>query len=136
MRLSQPASREGARYRDPFVGHWCGEGRGLWVADASFRYREEVTLTSTGKPLFHYLQRTNCAVDNRPLHTATGYLRATGESTVELLIVQLTGFAEIYAGSTSPTELSLTLISVARTPTALSVAGLQRYFFLEGDTLT
>lgn len=131
--LSLPA---GAQYLGPLVGHWAGEGQGLWAADSPFRYREEVTFTVTGKPFLHYVQRSWGIENNQPLHTETGYLRATGDGGVEMLIAQPTGFAEIHTGTLSESVLSLALTSLIRTPTALSISELQRQFFFEADTLT
>lgn len=135
-RVVPSASPEHARYLDQLVGRWTGEGRGLWDAPSPFRYLEEVTFSSTGKPFLHYLQRTNGLADNRSLHTETGYVRATGEGNVEMLIVQPTGFSEIYAGTLRPAEMALTLINFSRTPTALPVTELQRQIFFDGDTLS
>ena len=127
---------ENAHYLDQLEGRWTGEGRGLWDAHSPFRYSEEVTFAPTGKPFLHYLQRTNGLADNRSLHTETGYLRATGDGNVEMLIVQPTGFAEVYVGTLRPGEMALTLIDFARTPTALTVTEIQRQIFFDGDTLT
>lgn len=124
-----------ASYLAPLVGRWAGEGEGLWTADPPFRYREEVTFAATGKPFLAYQQRTQAA-DGRPLHAEAGYLRATGDAGVELLIVQPTGFAEIHLGRFTGTELQLDLAQLDRTPTALAVTNLRRQLRVEGDRLS
>ena len=134
--MASSANPDSVHYLDQLVGHWTGEGQGLWDSQSPFRYSEEVTFTPTGKPFLHYLQRTTGLVDNRSLHTESGYVRATGDGNVEFLIVQPTGFTEIYAGALRPDEMSLTLIDFARTPTALPVTEVQRQIFFNGDTLT
>lgn len=125
-----------AQHLRPLLGRWVGQGQGLWKAEPVVRYREEVIFGATGRPLLSYLQRTQALADGRAMHTETGYLRAVAADGVELLIIQPTGFAEIYTGTMSEDGLALQLSSLTRTPTALPVTAIERRWSLSGETLT
>ncbi|MHB8450651.1 MAG: heme-binding beta-barrel domain-containing protein [Mycobacteriales bacterium] len=134
--MPQPPLPPQAAFLAPLVGHWVGEGEGLWTADPRFRYREEVTFAATGKAFLAYQQRTQAIDDARPLHAEAGYLRASAEGEVELLIVQPTGFAEIHTGTFDGAELTVRLAQLTHTPTALPVTDVLRHFRVAGETLT
>lgn len=120
----------------PLVGKWMGQGRGLWPSHPAFRFREEVTFTATGKAFLTYQQRTYALDDGRGLHVETGYLRAVGGDAVEFLIVQPTGFTEIHTGTMTPHALTLQLVDISPSPTALTVTDLRRHIDLEQQVLT
>lgn len=124
-----------ASYLQPLVGRWEGEGEGLWSADPPFRYWEEVTFEPTGKPFLAYRQRTRALDDGRPMHAETGYVRATGDGAVEMLIVQPTGFAEIHRGELRGPTLDLRLLTLARSPSAMAVTDLRRTFIVGDESL-
>src|ERR1019366_4445281 len=103
------------------LGRWEGTGRGLWIADTPFRYREEVVIDHAGKPFLRYAQRTWAEDDGRPMHSEVGYLRPVARSRVELLLVQQTGVAEIHEGRIEGRALELEAVLVGVTPTAKRV---------------
>jgi hypothetical protein len=117
------------------LGRWEGEGRGLWVADPAFRYREEVVIDHAGKTFLRYAQRTWAADDGRPLHTEVGYFRPVADARVELLLVQPTGVAEIHAGRVAGHVLELEAVLVGVTPTAKRVTGVSRRIWVEDEAL-
>jgi hypothetical protein len=118
------------------LGDWEGEGEGQWAAGAPFRYREWLTFRHNGKPFISYAQRTLAADDGRPLHAETGFWRALGGGAVEVAMTHPIGVVEIETGRWEGNRLSLGATSVACTPTAKTVTGLQRDFEIEGDVLT
>lgn len=130
--LGLPAIAEHLR---PLLGRWVGEGQGLWVAAQPLRYSEEVDFVASGKAFLTYHQRTQALDDGRALHTETGYLRATGGSGVEMLIVQPTGFTEIHTGALIDDVLDLELVDLGRTSTALGVTQIWRQLVVGSDTL-
>ncbi len=69
-------------------------------------------------------------------HVEVGYLRSVGDPAVELLVVQPTGISEIHEGTLRDGTLSLTLLHLTRTPTAVGVNDVRREYHLEGDELT
>lgn len=117
------------------LGRWEGEGRGLWIADPAFRYREEVVIDHAGKPFLRYAQRTWAAHDGRPMHTEVGYFRPVVDSRVELLLVQPTGVAEIHAGRIAGQVLELETVLVGTTPTAKVVTSVNRRIWVDDDAL-
>lgn len=119
------------------IGTWRGQGRGSYPTIESFDYIEEVSFVDIGKPFLVYTQRT---WDNhgRPMHTETGYLRVPDVDTVEFIISQPTGQAELAEGQliVEPTGLQLTLQSrVTNTATAKHVDATLRRLILKGDKL-
>lgn len=117
------------------LGTWRGEGVGEYPTIKPFRYREDVTFGHNGKPLLIYNQRTQAVDDGRPLHAETGYIRATGDGQVELVVAQAIGFAEISLGRVIGTRLDLQSAHLARTPTAKNVTAIARRIWLESDAL-
>jgi len=79
------------------IGTWEGDGFGRYPTVQDFSYREELTFTDIGKPFLHYAQRT-WAIDGRPLHVETGYLRIPGGGRAEFVIAQPTGQTELAEG--------------------------------------
>lgn len=118
------------------LGAWTGAGAGEYPTIAPFGYREEVTFTSVGKPFLAYVQRTWALDDGRPLHTESGYLRHTGQGSVELVLAHPTGIVEVYTGAVQATSLQLATSGVLTTPTAKRVDALERDVSVAGDELT
>lgn len=133
--MSEPTLPESAAYLDPLVGHWVGEGHGLWSPNA-LTYREDVVYAATGKPFLTYTQRTYSLTDGRPLHAETGYLRAVGDHAVELVVAQPTGFAEIHVGTFVDGELDLKSTLIGHSPAALPVTDIRRHLKIDGSLLT
>lgn len=118
------------------IGSWHGEGRGLWPAEPSFRYREEVTFTpGPGKPFLIYNQRTWALDDGRPMHVECGYVRPGDGATVEFVLAQPTGFAEVQTGPIAGSRLTLRATGLCRGPSALNVTAIERDIWREGDSL-
>jgi hypothetical protein len=118
------------------LGAWHGEGEGQWAAGEPFRYHEWVTFGHNGKPFLFYAQRTTAADDGRPLHAESGYWRALGNGAVEVAMTHPIGVVEIETGRWDGHRLTLRATTVACTPTAKTVTGLERDFEIVGDTLS
>jgi hypothetical protein len=69
------------------------------------------------------------------LHTETGYLRFPDNGSVEFVIAQPTGIAELLNGRPIGTVLDLRAEPVSLTPTAKAVHSVRRRFMLSGTTL-
>jgi THAP4-like, heme-binding beta-barrel domain len=117
------------------LGTWRGEGVGEYPTIKPFRYREDVTFGHSGKAFLIYSQRTQAVDDGRPLHAETGYIRATDDGQVEMIVAQAIGFAEISLGRVSATRLDLQSAHLTRTPTAKNVTAIARRIWLEDDIL-
>lgn len=118
------------------IGTWKGEGKGYYPTIADFSYTEELTFADIGKPFLHYAQRT-WAPDGRRLHVETGYLRMPTASTVEFVLAQPTGQAElaegrILAGDDVEIEVHGRIMNSG---TAKQVDATTRRYRLSGDVL-
>jgi hypothetical protein len=73
------------------------------------------------------------------MHAEAGYLRATGESRVELVLAHPTGIVEVEEGqlevAADVVALELSTTTVGRTTSAKDVRSLRRRFVLDGDEL-
>jgi len=117
------------------IGTWRGEGAGRYPTITPFRYTEEVTFRSTGKPFLAYEQRTWALDDGRPLHSEAGYWRAKPDGAIEVVMAHPTGIVEVLEGRLDGDRLELSSTTVAGTTTAVEVTALRRVFELRGDVL-
>jgi len=117
------------------LGDWHGDGEGQWADGDPFRYHEWVTFRHNGKPFLSYSQRTTAMSDGRPLHAETGYWRALPDGAVEVVMTHPIGVVEIETGRWVANRLPLRTTTVACTPTAKPVTGLEREFEIDGDVL-
>jgi hypothetical protein len=117
------------------LGTWTGEGEGEYPTIQPFRYREEIRFSHNGKPFLAYQQKTQAQDDGRPLHSEMGFLRAAQDQSLEFVIAQGIGLAEVDVGSIDGTRIELRSTFVGRAPTAKAVTGVRRVIWLEGDQL-
>jgi THAP4-like, heme-binding beta-barrel domain len=117
------------------LGTWTGEGEGEYPTIQPFSYREEIRFWHNGKPFLAYQQRTQAVDDGRPLHAEMGFLRAGEDGSLEFVIAQGIGLAEIEVGTVSGTRIELQSAFVGRAPTAKAVTGVRRVIWLEGAQL-
>ena len=121
------------------VGTWWGFGVGGYPTIESFRYEEEITFASDGRPFLRYESQTWLVDDDgnriRPSHRELGWWRPGAEPReLEVTIAHHTGIVEIYLGEVAFSKIELATDVVARTGTAKEVNGLKRlYGQVEGD---
>jgi hypothetical protein len=136
---TQPAPHPTLGALAGLVGVWRGTGEGLYPTIAPFTYREEVTFGHDGRPVLRYSQRTWRSADDTPMHVETGFLRAPVDGTVELMIVQPTGFAEVallrVIEDAGQVALEGARATLTRAPSAKDVLDVRRRFELDGDEL-
>lgn len=122
------------------LGTWQGRGSGTYPTIEPFDYLEEVAFSHVGKPFLVYAQKTKSAVDGKPLHAETGYLRSPRPGHVELVLAHPSGITEIEVGTftTDGTTISLemTAAHIGLTPTAKEVTALGRSVQVKGDELS
>ena len=121
------------------VGTWWGFGVGGYPTIDSFRYEEEITFASDGRPFLRYESKSWLVDDDgnriRPSHGELGWWRpgATARE-LEVTIAHHTGRVEIYLGEVAFSKIELGTDVVARTSTAKEVGALKRlYGQVEGD---
>lgn len=122
----------------PVLGTWKGQGAGSYPTIDDFSYSEEITFTDIGKPFLHYVQTTR-GPSGAPMHTETGYLRAPGDGTVELVLAQPTGQTELCEGTMHAEADTVVLefrSSLLNSASAKQVTSTHRRYEFVGDTVT
>lgn len=98
-------------------------------------------LSHVGKPFVAFAQATWHPQTKAKMHTESGYLRVPNDNTVEFVVCDPTGVAQVYHGTVQGEpdgrhELRLTTSSVTCTASAKTVTALTRTFVVEGNQLT
>ena len=101
------------------LGTWRGNGQGDYPTIEGFTYEETVVFEHFGKPFVAYTQRTRGP--DGPLHAEAGYIRPIQDGSLELVIAQPTGVAEIYTGSQDRERLEFESAWIGLSPTAKQV---------------
>lgn len=125
---------------DQLVGTWKGQGKGSYPEIDEFNYLETLTFKMSPKGFLAYSQVTT-STQGAPMHQEVGYLRVDEQSsTLELIIAQPTGIAEVLSGEVltdgSSFHFELCSVVVAVSPSAKEVTKTGRYFVLESDELS
>jgi hypothetical protein len=123
----------------PLLGTWEGSGAGEYPTIDDFVYLESITFTHVGKPFVSYVQRTRHPETGAPMHAETGYLRVPRPGSIEIVMAQPTGLAEIYEGAVVGGDVPLVIdvrsSSINATPTAKEVTITERTISVTGDDL-
>ncbi|HTX62332.1 MAG TPA: FABP family protein [Acidimicrobiales bacterium] len=117
------------------LGTWSGRGHGHYPGIDAFDYDETITFSHVGRPFVAYVQRTFGAVDGRPLHAETGYLRLARPDWAELVVSHPTGVAEVEEGFFDGSRLRLSSRVVACTGSAKEVTAIERDIEVVGDRI-
>ena len=100
------------------IGRWVGVGTGQYPTIEDFRFGQEVSFSTDGRPFLSYWSRSWLLDDDgnqvRPLATETGFWRPRPENGFEVTLDHPTGFAEIWYGSVEVTGLENATITGAR----------------------
>jgi hypothetical protein len=123
----------------PLLGTWEGSGTGEYPTIDDFAYLESITFTHVGKPFVAYAQRTRHPDTGLPMHAESGYLRVPRPGSIEIVMAQPTGLAEIYEGAVvggdAPLVLDVRSTSISSTSTAKEVTVTERTISVTGDDL-
>jgi hypothetical protein len=123
----------------PLLGTWEGSGAGEYPTIDDFVYLESITFTHVGKPFVSYVQRTRHPETGAPMHAETGYLRVPRPGSIEIVMAQPTGLAEIYEGAVVGGDVPLVIdvrsSSISATPSAKEVTITERTISVTGDDL-
>ncbi|NP_001148838.1 uncharacterized protein LOC100282456 [Zea mays] len=94
------------------LGKWRGEGEGSFPTISSFRYGEELLFSHhPSKPVISYTQKTWKTASGEPMHAESGYWRPRPDGSVDVVIAQSTGLAEVQKGSFDAEKKTVTLQS-------------------------
>ncbi len=123
----------------PLLGTWEGSGAGEYPTIEPFTYAESITFTHVGKPFVAYTQRTRHPDTGAPMHAETGYLRVPRPGSIEIVLAQPTGLAEIYEGAVvggdAPLVIDARSTSIGSTTSAKDVTITERTISVTGDDL-
>ena len=123
----------------PLLGTWEGRGAGEYPTIDDFEYTESITFAHVGKPFLSYVQRTRHPGSGQPMHAETGYLRVPAPGSIEIVMAQPTGLAEIYEGAVVGGDVPLVVdvrsAAIASTSTAKEVTITERTISVSGDEL-
>ncbi|CAB4846791.1 unannotated protein [freshwater metagenome] len=100
------------------IGTWVGVGVGGYPTVGDFHFAQEVTFASDGRPFLSYSSRAWLldADGNRvkPLAVESGYWRPRPDNHVEVLLAHPTGFAEVWIGEVTVSEIADATVTGAR----------------------
>lgn len=100
------------------LGSWAGVGLGQYPTIEDFRFFQEITFATDGRPFigFHSRSWLIDAEGERIRQSASevGYIRPAANDEVEMLITHPTGITELYLGTVTVTGLENARITGAR----------------------
>lgn len=100
------------------LGVWVGVGTGQYPSIGDFRFGQEVSFATDGRPFLTYWSRSWMLDDEgnrvRPLATESGFWRPRPDNHIELQLSHPTGYSEIWYGSVEITGLENATITGAR----------------------
>jgi hypothetical protein len=132
------------------LGSWVGVGVGGYPTIDDFHFGQEVSFSTDGRPFLSYWSRTWLLDEQgnqiKPLAMETGFWRPQPNNQVEVVLAHPTGYAEVWVGDITVTEIVDAAITgaraelrtdvIARTVTAKEYSAGHRLFGLvQGDLL-
>lgn len=100
------------------IGRWVGVGTGQYPTIEDFRFGQEISISTDGRPFLSYWSRSWLLDDEgsrvRPLAMETGFWRPRPDGGIELMLSHPTGYAEIWYGSLEVTAMESASITGAR----------------------
>jgi hypothetical protein len=145
-----PGSTDGLPAISWLVGTWVGLGVGDYPTIEAFRFAQEVSFATDGRPMLSYSSRSWLLDDDgiriRPLAAESGFWRLRPENRLEVLISHPTGYSEVWIGevtvnaieglAVTGAKIELQTDVVARTESAKDYsAGTRIYGLVDGDLL-
>ncbi|KAI5069268.1 hypothetical protein GOP47_0015569 [Adiantum capillus-veneris] len=109
-------------------------GQGGFPTIQAFDYGEEIQFWHSGKPVMAYAQKTWRLSSGEPMHAESGYWRPKIDGSLEVIIAQSTGLAEVQKGTYNAENKSIALLSEI-IANASKVKGINRSFTVVGDDL-
>ncbi len=100
------------------IGRWAGVGLGQYPTIEDFRFGQEASFTTDGRPFLAYASRSWLLNDDgekvRPLATETGYWRPRPDGSLEVTMAHPTGYAELWLGTAEVLGIENATITSAR----------------------
>jgi hypothetical protein len=121
------------------VGSWRGLGVVGYPTIEESRFEQEISFRHDGRPFLAYESRAWLLDDAgervTPSGRESGFWRATGERSLEVVLAHPTGIVEVYVGESAFSKIELGTDVVARTSTAKDVTALKRLYGKVDDDL-
>lgn len=122
------------------IGRWEGPGKGTYPGTEDFDFGQQIDFAQNGENYLHYLSQTfEMGEDGkavRPLSMETGFWRPQSDGTIEVVMCDASGYAEVWYGKVTGARIELTTDAVVRTASAEEYsAGRRLYGNAEGDLL-
>ncbi|KAF5468781.1 hypothetical protein F2P56_012907 [Juglans regia] len=118
------------------LGTWKGQGEGGFPTINSFSYGEELRFTHhSSRPVIAYTQKTWKLNSGEPMHAESGFWRPKPDGSIEVVIAQSTGLAEVLKG-TYNTEEKVIKLQSELVGNASKVKEITRVFRLIGGDLS
>lgn len=100
------------------IGLWVGVGTGHYPTIEDFRFGQELSFRTDGRPFLSYASRSWLLDDDgnrvKPLATEAGFWRPRPDNGIEVTLAHATGYAEVWYGSQEVTGLVNATITGAR----------------------
>ncbi len=100
------------------IGRWVGVGTGQYPTIDDFRFGQEVSFSTDGRPFLSYVSRSWLLDEDgnrvKALATESGYWRPRPDNGIEVTMAHPTGFAEIWLGRQEITGMENATITGAR----------------------
>ena len=100
------------------IGSWVGVGVGGYPSIEDFHFGQELSFSTDGRPFLSYWSRTWLLADQgnqiKPLAMETGFWRPQPDNQVEVVLAHPTGYAEVWVGDITVTEITDATITGAR----------------------
>jgi hypothetical protein len=100
------------------IGRWVGVGTGQYPTIEDFRFGQEMSFSTDGRPFLSYASRTwllDADGDRvKPLATEAGFWRPRPDNGIEMTLAHASGYAEVWYGSQEVTGLENATITGAR----------------------
>jgi hypothetical protein len=122
------------------IGRWEGSGKATYPGTEDFEFGQQIDFAHNGGNWLHYLSQTFEVDDQgmaiRPLEMETGFWRPRRDDSLEVVMCNPAGYAEVWYGSISGAKIELVTDAVVRTVSAVEYAAGQRlYGHVAGDLL-
>jgi hypothetical protein len=117
------------------IGTWRGSGHEQYPTVDDADYEEELRFTNAGEAFVTYVQRAWAAFDGTTLHAESGFWRLAESGTLEVCLGHPLGVVEVSEGTVNGTSIVLRSRTIARAATGEPVAGVERRYEIDGDTM-
>ena len=104
------------------IGRWEGNGKAAYPGIEGFDFGQQIDFAHNGGNYLHYLSQMFEVDDDgmaiRPLDMETGFWRPQSDGSLEVVMCNPAGYAEVWYGSITGSKIELATDAVVRTASA------------------